>query len=57
MGKNVKKAISKFKKISNKRDIYSKENNDNKIEKKNEDKFTSIIENKTNNENKSELEI
>jgi hypothetical protein len=57
MGKNVKKAISKFKKISKKRDIYSKENNDNKIEKKNEDKFTSIIENKTNNENKSELEI
>jgi len=34
MGKNVKKAISKFKKISKKRDIYSKENNDNKIEKK-----------------------
>ena len=57
MGKNVKKAISKFKKISKKRDIYSKENNDNKIEKKKEDKFTSIIENKTNNENKSELEI
>ena len=57
MGKKVKKAISKFKKISKKRDIYSKENNDNKIEKKNEDKFTSIIENKTNNENKSELEI
>ena len=57
MGKNVKKAISKFKKISKKRDIYSKENNDKKIEKKNEDKFTSIIENKTNNENKSELEI
>ena len=57
MGKNVKKAISKFKKISKKRDIYSKENNDNKIEKKNEDKFTSIIEKKTNNENKNESEI
>ena len=38
MGKNVKKAISKFKKISKKRDIYSKENNDNKIEKKKEEK-------------------
>ena len=34
MGKNVKKAISKSKKISKKSDIYSKENNDNKIEKK-----------------------